>query len=148
MEEGTTGEHVAAAIRNGTFTGEKAQFLIGQKLRDLFFAAGGRRRRYRELLSPRCRIPRVSVCVCASQHDTAMFNFSSLLFLHAATRESQYGSKPFEQTLSVDLCGTAGKPPPSSLTVGQRSEFTEAYCRHTEKGGSFYGIILTFSRET
>ncbi|XP_075904124.1 peroxisome proliferator-activated receptor gamma coactivator 1-beta [Nelusetta ayraudi] len=31
-----------------------------------------------------------------------------------STGESQYGSKPFEQTLSVDLCGTAGLTPPTT----------------------------------
>ncbi|KAK5896566.1 hypothetical protein CesoFtcFv8_009709 [Champsocephalus esox] len=30
------------------------------------------------------------------------------------TGESQYGSKPFEQTLGVDLCGTAGLTPPTT----------------------------------
>lgn len=34
--------------------------------------------------------------------------FFDLLCL-STTRESQYSTKPFEQTLSVDLCGTAGK---------------------------------------
>ncbi|XP_034036858.1 peroxisome proliferator-activated receptor gamma coactivator 1-beta-like [Thalassophryne amazonica] len=31
-----------------------------------------------------------------------------------STGESQYGTKPFEQTLSVDLCGTAGLTPPTT----------------------------------
>ncbi|XP_045886888.1 peroxisome proliferator-activated receptor gamma coactivator 1-beta [Micropterus dolomieu] len=31
-----------------------------------------------------------------------------------STAESQYGTKPFEQTLSVDLCGTAGLTPPTT----------------------------------
>lgn len=34
---------------------------------------------------------------------------SCLLCCLFTTRESQYCTKPFEQTLSVDLCGTAGK---------------------------------------
>ncbi|KAM9357216.1 peroxisome proliferator-activated receptor gamma coactivator 1-beta [Symphorus nematophorus] len=31
-----------------------------------------------------------------------------------STAESQYSTKPFEQTLSVDLCGTAGLTPPTT----------------------------------
>ncbi|XP_029298019.1 peroxisome proliferator-activated receptor gamma coactivator 1-beta [Cottoperca gobio] len=31
-----------------------------------------------------------------------------------STGESQYGTKPFEQTLGVDLCGTAGLTPPTT----------------------------------
>ncbi|XP_040029699.2 peroxisome proliferator-activated receptor gamma coactivator 1-beta isoform X2 [Gasterosteus aculeatus] len=31
-----------------------------------------------------------------------------------STGESQYGSKPFEQTLGMDLCGTAGLTPPTT----------------------------------
>ncbi|XP_029369188.1 peroxisome proliferator-activated receptor gamma coactivator 1-beta [Echeneis naucrates] len=33
---------------------------------------------------------------------------------HKSTGESQYSTKPFEQTLSVDLCGTAGLTPPTT----------------------------------
>lgn len=43
------------------------------------------------------------------------------LFFHLSvsptTRESQYSTKPYEQTLSVDLCGTAGKHFTSSLIL-------------------------------
>ncbi|MEQ2310182.1 hypothetical protein AMECASPLE_006209 [Ameca splendens] len=31
-----------------------------------------------------------------------------------STRESQYSTRPYEQTLSVDLCGTAGLTPPTT----------------------------------
>ncbi|KAK7922363.1 hypothetical protein WMY93_009265 [Mugilogobius chulae] len=33
---------------------------------------------------------------------------------HKSTGESQYSTKPFEPTLSVDLCGTAGLTPPTT----------------------------------
>lgn len=113
MEEGTSGEHVAAAIRSGTFCGREAQFELGGSHKTFSLLWGGGRRFHRELsippsLDPTC----VSVRACL-QHDAAVFNFSSFLFPLAATRESQYGNKPFEQTLSVDLCGTAGNRPPS-----------------------------------
>lgn len=114
-----TGEHVAAAIRNGTFTGEEHSLNWAEAARPFLCCTGQETPLPRAFKSSLLDAMCVSMPLCL-QHDTAIFNFSSFLFLLAATRESQYGSKPFEQTLSVDLCGTAGKHPPSSLTTGQR----------------------------
>ncbi|XP_047441709.1 peroxisome proliferator-activated receptor gamma coactivator 1-beta [Mugil cephalus] len=56
-----------------------------------------------------------------------------------STGESQYSTKPFEQTLSVDLCGTAGLTPPT--TPPHKSVEDELF-KPTEggKGGGGVGV--------
>ncbi|CAJ1059193.1 peroxisome proliferator-activated receptor gamma coactivator 1-beta [Xyrichtys novacula] len=56
---------------------------------------------------------------------------------HKSTGESQYSTKPFEQTLSVDLCGTAGLTPPT--TPPHKSVEDELFKPTEGKGGDGTG---------
>ncbi|KAF7228683.1 peroxisome proliferator-activated receptor gamma coactivator 1-beta [Nothobranchius furzeri] len=54
-----------------------------------------------EPTKPCCHVTEKRACLC-------------LPLSPKSTGESQYGTRPYEQTLSVDLCGTAGLTPPTT----------------------------------
>ncbi|XP_069566203.1 peroxisome proliferator-activated receptor gamma coactivator 1-beta isoform X1 [Brachyistius frenatus] len=55
-----------------------------------------------------------------------------------STGESQYSTKPFEQTLSVDLCGTAGLTPP---TTPPHKPVEDELFKPTEGGKGGGGVV-------